>query len=313
MPASAAASPDTQARVAAVRRFSRFYTRQIGLLQDGMLRTRFSLTEARVLYELAQRDKPTATELADELGLDRGYLSRILRAFGERDLVCKTASHDDGRQHHLSLTAKGRLAFGSLDKGSNQVVEAMLGALPDGAQDRVVAAMGTVERLIGGCGAKPACVLRPPAPGDLGWVVARHAALYAQEQGWGMRFEGLVAEIVAQFAKTYDGDRERCWIAEIDGEAVGSVFVAKDSEEVARLRLLLVEPPARGHGVGARLVDECLRFARATGYRKMTLWTHSVLVAARRIYERAGFERVAVAPHAEFGVEVVGETWERAL
>lgn len=312
-------SPDMEKRVAAVRRFSRFYTRQLGLLQDGFLQTRFSLAEARVLYELAHRDKPTATALADELGLDRGYLSRILRGFAERDLVFKTPSPDDGRQSFLSLTTKGRLAFASLDKRSQGDVVAMLGKISAAEQDRVVAAMGAIQRLLDeqrrDLATQDAApyVLRPPRPGDLGWVVASHGAIYGQEYGWGVRFEGLVAEIVAQFAATCDPARERCWIADRDGEPVGSVFLVKDSAEVARLRLLLVDPKARGLGIGARLVDECVTFARAAGYRKITLWTQSILTAAHRIYQAAGFRRVAQEPHAEFGIELLGETWDLTL
>src|ERR1700681_1677836 len=242
---SASASPVTDQRVAAVRRFSRFYTRRIGLLQDGMLASPFSLAEARVLYELAQRRTTTASALAGELGLDPGYLSRMLRGFSERGLIARSAAPDDRRHTLLSLTARGRKAYAPLEKGSNEVVAGMLDALPAADQDRVVAAMGAVERLIGEHGAErraPGYTLRPPAPGDLGWVVARHGVLYAQERGWGMRFEGLVAEIVAQFAATCDPARERCWIADIDGEPVGCVFVVKASDEVAKLRLLLVEP-----------------------------------------------------------------------
>jgi len=306
------ASHDRHQRIAAVRRFSRFYTRQIGLLQDGMLASPFSLAEARVLYELAQRRTTTASALAGELGLDPGYLSRMLRGFSERRLIAKSAAPDDRRQTMLSLTARGRKAYAPLEKGSNAVVAGMLDALPVADQDRVVAAMGAVERLIGERRA-PGYTLRPPAPGDLGWVVARHGALYAQERGWGMRFEGLVAEIVAQFAATCDPARERCWIADIDGEPVGCVFVVKASDDVAKLRLLLVEPKARGLGIGARLVDECLRFSRAAGYSKMTLWTQSILVEAHRVYQGAGFARVATQPHAEFGHALIGETWERAL
>ncbi|HEX4552487.1 MAG TPA: helix-turn-helix domain-containing GNAT family N-acetyltransferase [Xanthobacteraceae bacterium] len=313
MAATAAVSPDIDQRVAAVRRFSRFYTRQIGLLQDGMLASPFSLAEARVLYELAQRQTTTASTLVAELGLDPGYLSRMLRGFSERRLIAKTAAPGDRRQARLSLTARGRKAYAPLEKGSNEVVARMLGALPAAEQDRVVAAMATVQRLIGGVERRSDYTLRPPGPGDLGWVVARHGVLYAQERGWGTRFEGLVAEIVAQFAASCDPARERCWIADIDGEPVGCVFVVKSSDDVAKLRLLLVEPRARGLGIGARLVDECVRFARAARYAKITLWTQSILVEAHRVYQGAGFKRVASEPHAEFGHALVGETWERAL
>jgi DNA-binding MarR family transcriptional regulator/GNAT superfamily N-acetyltransferase len=311
-------APETERRVAAMRRFSRFYTRRIGVLQDRFLQSPFSLAEARVLYELTQRERPTATELAACLDLDAGYLSRILRGFAERGLVTKTPSPEDRRQSRLALTPKGRKAYAPLERRSHDDVAAMLGALPEADQERVLAAMGTIERLIGEPRREPTAeqrsyVLRAPLTGEMGWVVARHAALYAQEYGWGARFEGLCAEIVAEMIATYDPARDRHWIAEMDGEPVGSVFCVKASDEVAKIRLLLVEPKARGHGIGARLVDECITFARAAGYKKMTLWTHSVLTAARRIYQAAGFELLAQWEHADWGVPVVGETWDREL
>jgi DNA-binding MarR family transcriptional regulator/GNAT superfamily N-acetyltransferase len=311
----AQAATDIDRRIAAVRRFSRFYSRRLGMLQDAFLQTEFSLTEARVLYELAHRDQPTATDVADALGIDRGYLSRILRDFSERGLVRKTSSRADARQTLLSLTARGRQAFTAINQRSQDDVGAMLGAMPAPDQARVVAAMGAIEQLIGDKPdeAQPSYVLRPPRTGDMGWVVARHAVLYGQEYGWGTKFEGLCAEIVAQMVARYDPARDRHMIADIDGEPVGSAFVVKDCDEVARLRLLLVEPKARGLGIGKRLVDECVAFARAAGYRRMTLWTHSVLTAAREIYRKAGFEKIAEERHAEWGVEVVGETWEMEL
>ena len=306
---------DIDGRIAAVRRFSRFYSRRLGMLQDAFLKTSFSLAEARVLYELAHRDKPTATDVAEALGIDRGYLSRILRGFSERELVRKTSSRADGRQTLLSLTARGRRAFAGINQRSQDDVGAMLAAMSAPEQARVVAAMGAIEELIGGGrdAARPAYVLRPPRPGEMGWVVGRHAVLYGQEYGWGPQFEGLCAEIVAQMIGKYDPARDRHMIAEIDGEPVGSAFAVKDSDDTARLRLLLVEPKARGLGIGKRLVDECVVFARAAGYRRMTLWTHSVLVAAREIYRKAGFVKIAEERHAEWGVAVVGETWERDL
>jgi len=318
MPAVATVSRETESRVAAMRRFSRFYTRRLGVLDDRFLGSPFSLAEARVLYELAQRDRPTATEIGASLDLDAGYLSRILRGFAERGLVTKTPAPEDRRQSRLALTAKGRKAYAPLERRSHDDVAAMLGALADTDQQRVLACMGTIERLIGeplrAADAKPpAYVLREPHTGDMGWVVARHAALYAQEYGWGVRFEGLCAEIVAQMIASHDPEYDRHWIAEMDGEPVGSVFCVKASDEVAKLRLLLVEPTARGHGIGTRLVDECITFARAAGYRKMTLWTHSVLVGARRIYQAAGFRLVETKKHADWGVPVVGETWEMEL
>jgi len=301
-------------RIADVRRFNRFYTRQIGLLQEGLLRSRFSLTEARVLYELAHRDRPTATALADNLGLDHGYLSRILRRFADSGLIAKKRAPEDGRQSLLSLTAKGQKAFAPLDRRSQEEVAAMFEGLSAGAQDRLVSAMATIERLLDGSAAqKPAYTLRPHRPGDMGWVVASNGALYAQEYGWDISYEALVAEIVAQFIKTYDPAREHCWIAEIDGEPVGSVFVVKASDDVAKLRLLIVTPKARGLGVGHALVAECIGFARARGYKTMTLWTQSILTAARKIYRDAGFRMVAEEPHTSFGHDLVGETWELAL
>jgi len=314
MPAVARATRQTERRVAAMRRFSRFYTRRIGVLQARFLDSPFSLAEARVLYELTQRDRPTATELIACLDLDAGYLSRILRGFAERGLVARTLSPEDRRQSRLALTAKGRKAFAPLERRSHDDVAAMLGALPDPDQERVVAAMGTIERLIGAPqAAQRAYTLRSPRAGELGWVVARHGELYAQEYGWGAAFEGLCAEIVAHYVKHHDPARERCWIAEVDGEPVGCVFLEQGTREIAKLRLLLVDPKARGLGLGTRLVDECIAFARACGYRKISLWTRSVLLDARRIYRRAGFKRVATKPHAEFGMRFFEETWERVL
>jgi len=302
------------ARVAAVRRFNRFYTKQIGLLHEGYLESPFSLSEVRVLYELAHREKPTAAELGRELGLDAGYLSRILRGFERRHLVERTASKADGRQSHLALTKRGRAAFAPLQARSHSDIGAMLGKLSGADQKRVLEAMNTIE---GRLGARPegttAYVLRPHQPGDMGWVVHRHGALYAQEYGWDEQFEALVASIVAEFIQHYDPKRERAWIAEKDGEIVGSVFLVKQSATVAKLRLLLVEPRARGLGIGARLVGECVRFARQAGYRKIMLWTNSVLHAARHLYEEAGFHLVREEPHHSFGHDLVGETWELTL
>src|SRR5262245_30034405 len=311
---AATAASDFEPRIGVVPRFNRIFTRGISVLQDGFLKTPYSLAEARVLYELARRDKATATEIAAELGLDHGYLSRILRGFGERGLVVRTASPNDRRQSLLSLTAKGRMAFAPLDERSQNEVAAMIGALSVADQERVVAAMRTIEHSL--CEA-PApqvpYVLRPPRPGDMGWVVARHGVLYGEEYGWDERIEALTAEIVAGFVRSNDPKRERCWIAERDGENVGSVFLMRETDEVARLRLLLVEPKARGLGIGARLVEETLRFAREARYRSMTLWTHSVLTAARHVYERAGFKLAATQEHDEFGKTLVGETWDLDL
>jgi len=304
------AGTEIDRRVAAVRRFNRFYTQRIGVLQDGLLNSPFSLTEVRVLYELAHREQPTASELGRDLGLDAGYLSRILGGFERRGLIERRPSKTDGRQNLLSLTRAGREAFAPLDDRSRSEIRAMLQPLPAPGQRRLIDAMGAIERLLG---APPEprlpYMLRPHRPGDLGWIVHRHGVLYAQEYGFDERFEALVAKIAAEFVQSFDSKRERCWIAERDGEIVGSVLLVRASDEVAKLRLLLVEPEARGLGIGARLVEECERFARQAGYRKITLWTNSVLHAARHIYEKAGYRLVAEDPHHSFGQDLVGETW----
>ena len=301
-------------RVGAVRRFNRAYTRRIGVLRDDFLKSSYSLAEARVLYELAHRQKPTAGEIAAELGLDHGYLSRILRGFNERGLIIKTPSPDDRRQSLYSLTVKGRMAFAPLDQRSQDDVAAMIGKLSAADQDRLVAAMGTIEHVLGETPSPPVpYILRPPRPGDMGWIVSRHGPLYGAEYGWDERLEALTAEIVAAFVRNQDHRRERCWIAERDGENVGSVLLVRETDEVARLRLLLVEPNARGLGIGARLVEEALRFAREARYRTITLWTHSVLTAARHVYERAGFRLIETNEHNEFGTTLVGEIWELEL
>jgi len=305
---------DLESRIAAVRRFSRFYTRQLGLLQESLVHTRFSLTEARVLYELAHREPTTATALAADLDLDHGYLSRILRRFGEAGLVSKKRTANDGRQNLIAITAKGRKAFAPLNKGSHHQVAELLGKLSPAEQARVVSAMATVESLLQPSAQKPSMVLlRNHRPGDMGWVTSAHGALYAQEYGWDISFEALVAKITAEFIEKFDPARERCWIAELDGAPVGSVFVVRKTDAIAKLRLLIVDPRARGLGLGKRLVDECLRFARDAGYSSMTLWTQSILTSARGIYQRAGFKLVAAEPHHSFGVDLVGETWERDL
>jgi DNA-binding MarR family transcriptional regulator/GNAT superfamily N-acetyltransferase len=301
-------------RVAAVRRFNRFYTQRIGVLQEGWGRSPFSLTEARVLYELTRRDRATASEIGNELGLDPGYLSRILRAFRARGLVATQKSRSDARQTLLTLTARGRKAFAPLEAYSDAEVGKMMSALSAAEQTRLVAAMRSVEALLT---REPdragSYVLRPHRPGDMGWIVSRHGALYAQDYGWDERLEALVAEVVAAFLRDFDPRRERCWIAELDGETVGSVMLVKESARAARLRMLLVDPKARGLGIGARLVEECVRFARQAGYRKITLWTHSVLTAARHLYRRAGFRLVSTERHDSFGKTLVGETWELKL
>ena len=309
----ASAKTDEQ-RIATVRHFNRFYTQKIGVLHGGFLESSFSLTEVRVLYELAHRDQLIATQLAKELGLDQGYLSRILSDFAQRGLVKKTQSEKDARQQHLSLTAKGKKVFAPLNQRQSDEVAAMLGGLSLAEQHRLLEAMNTIEGVLG-LGARDSApyLLRAHEHGDMGWVVHRHGALYFQEYGWNEEFEALVAEIVSHFLRNFNPKRERCWIAEKDGEIVGSVFLVQHSETEAKLRLLLVEPKARGVGLGARLVNECIRFARQRHYQKITLWTNSVLVAARRRYQEAGFQLVREEPHHSFGHDLVGETWELVL
>ncbi len=307
-------TPDPAPQIEAVRRYNRFYTRRIGVLEEGFLKSPFSLTETRVLYELAQGDETTATRLGEELGLNPGYLSRILRRFQERRLVDRKRSDKDGRQSLLSLTARGRAAFARLDEESKRQVGSMIDPLSEADRRALVGAMETIQRLLG-ASAEPKVpyLLRPPEPGDLGWVVQRHGALYAHEYGYDETFEALVAEIVAKFVQSFDPKKERVWIAEREGENVGSVFLVRDTDEVAKLRLLLVEPKARGLGIGKRLVDACLGFARQHGYKTIKLWTQDELHAARRIYEDAGFRVVQREPHRSFGHDLVGEIWEREL
>lgn len=302
--------------IEAVRRFNRFYTRQIGLLDDGLLRSPFSLSEARVIYELAQHDVTTATQLGQELGMDAGHLSRILSGLEKRGIISKAASDEDRRQNLLSLTERGLEEFARLNAASRNEIASMLGVLPVEDRRRLVMAMATIERLLG---ARPEhrvpYMLRPPQSGDWGWVVQRHGVLYREEYGWDETMEALVAEIVADFIRHFDAARERCWIAEREGENVGSVFLARhrEREGVAKLRLLLVEPAARGLGIGRRLVQECTRFARQAGYHTVTLWTNNVLHAARRIYQEEGYALVDEQPHHSFGQDLVGQTWELRL
>jgi DNA-binding MarR family transcriptional regulator/GNAT superfamily N-acetyltransferase len=303
---------DSGDQIAAVRAFNRFYTRKLGVLDQQLLKSSFSLSEARVLYELAHRQDPAAKEIGIELGLDPGYLSRIVQNFDESGLITRKALPVDRRQYRLGLTAKGRQAFAKLDRSSHDEVAGLLAALPAGDGRRLVEAMGTIERLLGASGDAPA-ILRGHGPGDMGWVVQSHGALYASEYGFDSGFEALVAEIAAKFLGSFDASRERCWIAELDGAPVGSVFLVRHSDEIAKLRLLLVDPAGRGHGLGKRLVEECIAFARACGYRRITLWTQSILVAARKIYQDAGFVLVASEPHRSFGQSLIGETWEMKL
>jgi DNA-binding MarR family transcriptional regulator/GNAT superfamily N-acetyltransferase len=301
------------AAVQEVRRFNRFYTRQIGVLQGGLLQSPFSLTEVRVLYELAHAPGVTASVLIRELGLDAGYLSRILRGFEKKGLVRKSPCRSDGRQSELALTAQGLKIFATLDERQNHEVVRMLEKTPAGGQRQLVEAMHAIERVLGarGDGAFEPFLLRPHQPGDMGWIVHRHGVLYSQEYGYDQRFEALVAQIVAEFVANYDPQRERCWIAEKYGGIVGSVFLVKKSPTVAKLRLLYVEPAARGLGIGRRLVGECVSFAWQAGYQKIVLWTQSELHAARRLYEQAGFRLIAERAHQSWGRDnLVAETWE---
>jgi DNA-binding MarR family transcriptional regulator/ribosomal protein S18 acetylase RimI-like enzyme len=303
--------------VAAVRRFNRFYTRRIGVLREGIYDSAFSLTEGRVLYELAQRDQPTAAEIGADLGLDAGYLSRILAGFQKRRLIEKKPSATDARHSLLALTRRGLEEFERLEGRTVEQVRAALMPLAPIDQSRLIAAMETIEKLLGA----PADVIRPQAPyllrphqsGDMGWVVHRQGVLYAQEYGYDEAFEALVAEIVAKFVQHYDPKRERCWIAERDEAIVGSVFLVAGSKTVAKLRLLYVEPSARGLGIGGRLISECVRFARLAGYKKIILWTQSELDAARRLYKKAGFRVTGKEPHHSFSKDLVAETWEMEL
>ncbi|HUH93040.1 MAG TPA: helix-turn-helix domain-containing GNAT family N-acetyltransferase [Casimicrobiaceae bacterium] len=318
-PAEARDGDGLEQRVAAVRAFNRFYTRRIGVLSEHLLGSPLALAGVRVLYELAHwpaGGAATASVLAAKLSLDEGYLSRILHGFEQRGYLRKQPAPGDGRRKALALSPRGRSYFAGLDERSRDEMAAMLSALPLAEQARLIGAMRTIAALLDGRDAPNAAafyLLRPPLPGDLGWVVHRHGALYAQEYGYDERFEALVAEIVAHFVQRFDARRERCWIAERDGVPVGSVFLVSKSPTVAKLRLLLVEPQARGLGIGRRLVDECVRFARGAGYRKITLWTQAELSAARRLYAAAGFRRVGGEPHRSFGKQLVAETWELAL
>lgn len=298
-------------RVDAVRRFNRFYTRRVGALRAGLAGSPYPLPQARVLYELGQRGEATASELGAELDLDLGYLSRLVQSLRRQGLLQGEPSKEDARRVRLSLSAKGRKAYQQLDERSREEVAGMLHQLPAPQQQRLVGALQAVEAVLERKD-KPVS-LREHRPGDIGWVVHAHGRFYAEEYGWDERFEALVAEIAAAFVQNFDRKRERCWIAEMDGEPVGSVFVVKDTKTTAKLRLLIVDPKARGRGLGKRLVEECIRFAREKGYRRLALWTQSNLAAARRIYRAAGFRKVKEEKHASFGVKLTGEYWELEL
>ena len=303
-------------RIEDVRRFNRFYTKQIGVLQEGLLSSPFSLAEARVVYELAQHEQTTATHLAQELTLDPGYLSRILANLQRRRILRKQRGEADARQTMLSLTESGRQAFAKLNAASKSDIERLVGALDEDDQQRLVRSMHSIERILTAAPEhKVPYILRPHQPGDMGWVVQRHGVLYNREYGWDETFEALVAEIVAAFLRNFDPKRERCWIAEKEGENVGCVFLVKHPERktVAKLRCLLVEPSARGLGIGNRLVSECTRFARQAGYNKITLWTNDVLTAARHLYEKEGYQLLKEGKHHAFGHDLVEQTWQLDL
>lgn len=307
-------SNELDEQTAAIRRFNRFYTKKVGALEESLLNSRLSLAEARLLYEIANRDGPTAAELARDLSLDPGYLSRLLRGFEERLLIRREASAEDGRQNHLQLTETGRAVFAPLDRRSREAVGAWLDGKPAAERAALVAAMRSIEATLGGAPAPAApTILREHRTGDLGWIAHRQGLLYAEEYGWDQTYEALVAEILAGFIRQFDPAKERAWIAEQAGGIVGSVFLVRQFDTVAKLRLLYVEPSARGQGLGRHLVEECIRFARAKGYLTLTLWTNDVLTAARRIYEGAGFRMVAEDPHTSFGKDLVGQTWELEL
>jgi DNA-binding MarR family transcriptional regulator/N-acetylglutamate synthase-like GNAT family acetyltransferase len=298
-----------------VRAFNRDYTRRLGLLSHGWLDSPYSLTQVRVLYEIAHHPGIQAAELAATLGLDRGYLSRLLKGFESRRLLQRTAAAGDARRRHLRLTAPGLRAFAPLERRSQDEVRRLLAALDAGERRSVLGAMRTLREAFaaGAAGGAAPITLREHRVGDLGWVIERHGALYFEEFGWNEQFEALVAGIAAEFARTFDAAREHCWIAEQDGRRVGCIFLVAENATTAKLRLLLVEPAARGSGLGRRLIEECVRFARAAGYARIVLWTQATLAAARHLYQRAGFVLLSQEPHVSFGHALTGETWELRL
>jgi DNA-binding MarR family transcriptional regulator/GNAT superfamily N-acetyltransferase len=303
-------------QVAAVRRFNRFYTREIGVLQERLLHSPFSLAQGRVIYELANNPPLTATEVGQHLKLDGGYVSRLIRTLNARGVVAKRVSETDRRQQLLALTAKGRRAFAQLDSTSTVEIRALLDRVTPDRRPRLIAAMHAIETLLGADSQPPVpYILRPHQPGDMGWIVHRQAVIYAQEYGWNDEYEAVITRIASDFLTHFDPKRERCWIAEREGEIVGSVFAVKDPDRdgVAKLRLLYVEPSTRGLGIGTRLVQEVTRFARQAGYHTLTLWTNSVLVSARRIYEAEGYHLVSEEPHHSFGHDLVAQVWEKGL
>jgi DNA-binding MarR family transcriptional regulator/N-acetylglutamate synthase-like GNAT family acetyltransferase len=301
-------------RVAAIRRFNRFYTRQVGALDEHHLHSDFSLSEARILYEIAQQAEPTAKDIAAALFLDKGYLSRVLASFARKGFLKKVRSLNDARESILRLTAKGRSLFARLNEKASSEVAAMLEAVPPAGQPQLIEAMATIERIFGAPETDaPAFTIREHRPGDMGWIIQRHAEIYTDEYGWNSNFETLVAEIGAKFLRDLQPDRERCWIAERNGVNVGCVLMVERTKSVAQLRLLLVEPSARGLGIGNSLVNECIAFARSAGYRRMRLWTNDVLHSARKIYQAAGFELIEEEVHNQFGPSLTSQTWEMTL
>jgi DNA-binding MarR family transcriptional regulator/GNAT superfamily N-acetyltransferase len=305
---------NSEQEVAAVRAFNRFYTRKLGIIEPKLLHSPFTLQEARIIYEIVHRPACTASDLTRDLGLDPGFLSRTLQALQRRQIVTRKPSKDDGRVNELALTATGRAAQAELERRSCEQVGSLLASLEDGQRTALVQAMTTIEQTLERPTVKPAAfIMRSHRPGDIGWVISSQARAYAEEYGWDISYEALVAEICAQFIRNYDPSREHCWIAEAGGEPLGSIFLVKGTDNVAKLRLLLVEKKARGLGVGRALVEQCILTAREKGYKEMTLWTQSILVAARGIYQAAGFHRVKEEPHHSFGVDLVGETWEMKL
>jgi DNA-binding MarR family transcriptional regulator/GNAT superfamily N-acetyltransferase len=320
---AAVAKPGAAPHVSALRAFNRFYTRRIGVLDEQLYGTPFTLPQTRVLWELAHHEGSTASDLARALDLDPGYLSRLLTALKGRRLVRAQRSPADARQSLLFLSAAGRKAYAAMNAHSEQQVQSLLAPLDEPGRRRLLQATGTIESLLGAPRKAPAApyLLRAPQPGDIGWVVARHGALYAAEYGWDITFEGLVAQIAGRFVEQFEAKREACWIAERDGENVGCIFLVQARDDktnkpergTAQLRLLIVEPGARGLGIGARLVAECERFARQSGYRRIKLWTQSNLLAARAIYAKAGYRLLSSEPHSSFGAELVAEVWELAL
>lgn len=312
MPVSPLQDPD----VAAIRQFNRFHTRLVGALNERMLASDYSLAQVRILYELANARPdapPSARDLGDILQMDAGYLSRLLSGLESDGLLARTPSPENAKRLALTLTERGREVFSGLNEASAREVASLLSGLPAEARGQLTGAMARIRRLLGDMPDTRAFILRDPRPGDLGWVIHRQAALYAQDYGFDWTFEGLISEIAGTFVREFDPARERCWIAEMEGEIVGSVFVVRQDDEVAKLRMLYVDPVARGRGLGRALVEECLRFARAAGYRRMVLWTNDILVSARRIYEAAGFELLEEERHHSFGQDLVGQIWGRNL